>query len=157
MEELETLGVDLIMISIGTPEKGRQLINHLAIPKGSDYLYVDPENALYDVLLLNKGVKETFFSPSTPFAFLDRFTKKDGTKELTEVLSKWNKAFYIPPKQDQAFNQGGTFLFDGDDTVFAHYDESTGAHSDIDQVIRLARDRMDAKATTVQTKTIAAQ
>lgn len=52
---------------------------------------VDPENALYDDLDLNRGVKETFFSPSTPFAFLDRFTKKDGMKELGEVLSKWNK------------------------------------------------------------------
>jgi hypothetical protein len=36
-------------------------------------------------------VKETFFSVSTPLSFLDRFTKKDGMKDLIEVLSKWNK------------------------------------------------------------------
>jgi hypothetical protein len=52
---------------------------------------LDPENAVYDTLALNKGVQATFFSPSTPFAFLDRFLKPDGTKELVEVLSKWNK------------------------------------------------------------------
>jgi len=46
---------------------------------------------LYDDLDLNRGVKETFFSPSTPFAFLERLTKKDGMKELGEVLSKWNR------------------------------------------------------------------
>jgi AhpC/TSA antioxidant enzyme len=84
------LGVNLILVSIGKPEKGRQLIDHLEIANGEKYLFVDPENALYDDLLLNKGVKETFFSPSTPFSFLDRFTKKDGMKELMEVLSKWS-------------------------------------------------------------------
>lgn len=51
----------------------------------------DPENTLYDDLDLRRGVQETFFSPSTPFAFLDRFTKKDGMKDLFEVLGKWNK------------------------------------------------------------------
>jgi len=130
------------MVSIGTPENGKKLVDHLSIPNFADYLYVDPENVLYDSLNLNKGVRSTFFSPGTPFAFLKRFTEADGTKELNEVLSKWNEAIYVPPRQDQAFNQGGTFLFDGDTTVFAHYDESTGAHSDIQQVIDLATEKV---------------
>jgi hypothetical protein len=37
-------------------------------------------------------------------------------------------------------------VFDGEDTVFAHYDESTGAHSDIDQVIDLASERIKIKS-----------
>mmetsp|Transcript_72793 Transcript_72793/g.109810 ORF Transcript_72793/g.109810 Transcript_72793/m.109810 type:complete len:132 (+) Transcript_72793:536-931(+) len=127
------------MVSIGTPEVGKTLIDHLGFEGGEKYLFVDPENGLYDDLELNKGLKETFLSPSTPFAFLDRFTKSGGTKELGEVLSKWSNAVYIPPKQSQAFNQGGTFVFTGDQTLFAHYDESTGAHSDIDVVIGLAK------------------
>lgn len=179
-EELNSLGVNLVMVSIGKPEIGKQLIQHLEIPNGKDYLFVDPESVLYDDLLLNKGIKETFFSVSTPFAFLNRVTKKDGMKDLNQVLSKWREgkwlsigilslfltrdsnsvwfcknlciisllASFMPPRQDQAFNQGGTFLFDGFDTVFAHYDESTGAHSDIDQVIRLAKDRVRAKVSS---------
>jgi hypothetical protein len=59
-------------------------------------------------------------------------------KELFQVLSKWNKAAYLPPKQSQAFNQGGTFIFDGSNTVFAHYDESTGAHVNVKYVKDLA-------------------
>ena len=55
----------------------------------------DPENVLYNSLDLNKGVKETFFSIDTPFAFLERFTKPNGTKELGEVLSKWNKGMLV--------------------------------------------------------------
>mmetsp|Transcript_60856 Transcript_60856/g.149014 ORF Transcript_60856/g.149014 Transcript_60856/m.149014 type:complete len:145 (-) Transcript_60856:188-622(-) len=138
------------MVSIGKPEIGSQLVEHLVVPKMSNRLFVDPNDSLYKDLELNKGVKETFFSPSTPFAFLDRFTKKDGMKELLEVLPKWNKAIYIPPKQDQAFNQGGTFVFDGPATIFAHYDESTGAHSDIDQVIELAKNSALTKDANVE-------
>ena len=40
---------------------------------------------------------------------------------------------------DQAFIQGGTFLFKGDKTLLAHYDASTGAHSNMDKVIDLAK------------------
>ena len=48
------------------------------------------------------------------------------------------EAAFIPPKQEQAFNQGGTFVFDGADTLFAHYDESTGAHASVEEVVKLA-------------------
>jgi hypothetical protein len=130
--------VKLLMISIGKPEIGKELISHLALTEGETWLFVDPENVLYDALLLNSGVKETFFSMSTPFSFLDRIQSKDGMKELFQVLSKWNKAAYLPPKQSQAFNQGGTFIFDGSNTVFAHYDESTGAHANVKYVKDLA-------------------
>ena len=91
MNELEAAGINLVMVSIGTPTNGKKLVDHLAIPNLGDFLFVDPENVLYDSLSLNKGVKSTFFSPGTPFAFLKRFTEQDGMKELTEILSKWNK------------------------------------------------------------------
>jgi hypothetical protein len=130
------------MVSIGKPEVGKELIHHLELKGGEEYIFTDPENALYDDLDLRRGIKETFFSPSTPFAFLERFTKKDGMKELGEVLSKWNKAFYTPPKQEQAFLQGGTFVFDGPDCIYAHYDESTGAHANVDKVVELAKSRV---------------
>mmetsp|Transcript_31870 Transcript_31870/g.52551 ORF Transcript_31870/g.52551 Transcript_31870/m.52551 type:complete len:139 (+) Transcript_31870:534-950(+) len=126
------------MVSIGKPEVGKDLVAHLELQGGDQFMFVDPDNSLYDQLDLNRGVVETFFSPSTPLAFLDRMTRKDGMKDLMEVLSKWNKAVYLPPKQEQAFNQGGTFIFNGPKTVFAHYDESTGAHPKLAEVVDLA-------------------
>lgn len=60
-----------------------------------------------------------------------------------------DEAFYIPPKQEQAFNQGGTFLFDGVNTIFAHYDASTGAHSNIQEVIDMAKERRKLRETNV--------
>lgn len=47
-------------------------------------------------------------------------------------------AAYNPPKSGQAFNQGGTFIFRGKDTIYAHYDEATSAHADVATVINLA-------------------
>jgi hypothetical protein len=94
-DELEQLGIQLIMVSIGLPEKGRQLVEHLGVDNGEMLLYVDPENGLYDALELNKGIGRTFFDINTPFAFLDRFTKEEGTKELTEVLSKYSKGRFL--------------------------------------------------------------
>lgn len=137
------------MVSIGKPEVGKDLVAHLELQDGEEFLFVDPENSLYDVLDLNRGVKETFFSPSTPLSFLERFTKKDGMKDLMEVLSKWDKAFYLPPKQEQAFNQGGTFIFDGPKTVFAHYDESTAAHAKIEEVVDLATKTATGKSAVL--------
>jgi hypothetical protein len=91
VDELERMGIKLVMVSIGKPEIGRQLIDHLEFANGEQYLFVDPENALYDNLDLNRGVKRTFFSPSTPLSFLDRLSKPDGAKELKEILFKWSK------------------------------------------------------------------
>ena len=121
----------LVIVSIGVPEKGKALCEHLAVADGENFVFVDPSNALYDDLGLNKSVARTFFNPATPLAFKDRLFREGSmfSSELTEVLSKWKDAFYIPPKQDQAFNQGGAFIFDEDRTVYAHYDEATAAHA----------------------------
>ena len=130
----------LVIVSIGVPEKGKALCEHLAVADGENFVFVDPSNALYDDLDLNKSVARTFFNPATPLAFKDRLFREGSmfSSELTEVLSKWKDAFYIPPKQDQAFNQGGAFIFDEDRTVYAHYDEATAAHALPDDMVEKA-------------------
>jgi len=132
--------VKLVIVSIGVPEKGKALCEHLAVADGENFVFVDPSNALYDGLDLNKSVARTFFNPATPLAFKDRLFREGSmfSSELMEVLSKWKDAFYIPPKQDQAFNQGGAFIFDDDRTVYAHYDEATAAHALPDDMVEKA-------------------
>ena len=103
-------------------------------------------SSTYEALDLNFGLKQTFFSPSTPFAFRDRIfglnglaeSSTSGLKDLFQVLSKWSKAVYIPPKSEQSFQQGGAFIFKGDETLFAHYDASTGAHVDPEMAVKKA-------------------
>jgi hypothetical protein len=91
IQDLRSRNVTLVLVSVGRPEVGRQLVEHLNFQDGDEYLFVDPENALYDRLELNRGVQRTFFNANTAFAFLDRFTRRNGTKDLQDVLSKWSK------------------------------------------------------------------
>jgi hypothetical protein len=145
LEDLQENEIDLVLVSIGLPEKGKFLLDHLEFPENGDaYLFVDPENVLYDALDLNRGVQRTFFNPATPLAFLDRMKRIDGLEDLVYVLSKWKDALFIPPKQAQAFLQGGTFVFDGSKTVYAHYDPSTAAHAKIERVLDIAKATMNA-------------
>lgn len=81
--------VSLTMVSIGVPEKAKELIQHLKIENGDSLLFVDPDNAVYDALDLRRGVARTFANPATPFAFLDRIKEQD-LSDLFQVLSKWS-------------------------------------------------------------------
>lgn len=132
-------GISLTVVSIGVPEKGAMLIEHLEVTDGEDWIFCDPENILYDALQLNSGVETTFFSIETPFAFKDRIFgsngRKDGMKDLLDVLGKWTDAIFIPPKQEQAFQQGGAFVFKGAETPFAYYDASAGTHLEVSKAI----------------------
>jgi len=133
-------GVTLAIVSIGKPESGKELLQHLEVPDGEKLLFVDPDNEAYDNLDLNRGVRLTFFSPATSWAFGRRVL--DGkpmlTEELSAVLSKWKDAIYAPPKMGQALYQGGAFLFSDDQTLYAHYDEATAAHAIPDEMADMA-------------------
>jgi len=130
--------VNLIVVSIGLPEVGTKLSDHLNLDKGEEWVYCDPENVLYDALDLNGGITN-FMTADTAFTFRDRIfgmnNRKDGMSGLFDVLSKWKDAVYVPPKTTQAFQQGGTFIFRGGNTVYAHYDAGAGAHADVDAVV----------------------
>mmetsp|Transcript_15156 Transcript_15156/g.22349 ORF Transcript_15156/g.22349 Transcript_15156/m.22349 type:complete len:143 (-) Transcript_15156:244-672(-) len=137
------------MVSIGKASVGKELVSHLELEEkhGDEFIFADPHNALYDELDLNRGLDTMApVRPSTAFAFLDRFTKPDGMKELNVVLGKWiNGGVFIPPKMDQSLIQGGTFIFDGPNTLVAHYDESVGDHAKLDTVIKLAKERTTSR------------
>jgi hypothetical protein len=80
-------------------------------------------------------------SPSpaqTPLALLKRFQSGSGLDDLRQrVLPRWQP--WQPPKLDQALQQGGVFVFDGDRVVFSHYDQATGAHADLSSVVGLVQ------------------
>lgn len=128
------------LVSIGTPETGTKLCEHLGIEKGDEWIFADPENDAYDKLELNKGWN-TMISPATAFRFRDRiFGGKRSSEfgQLFEVLGKWSNAVYMPPKIEQSTNHGGTFIFNCDATVFAHYDESPGTHANTFDVVDMS-------------------
>ena len=106
-------------------------------------IYSDPENVCYTALGLYKGVAETFFSPATPVSMLKRLTT-DRMADLRDIMTRWKP--WTPPKQDQAFQQGGQLVFRGDRTLFFHKDPATGAYADLDALVALATSGAVAKA-----------
>jgi hypothetical protein len=75
-------------------------------------------------------------SIQTPLSLLKRFQARGGMDDLREsVLPRWKP--WQPPKLDQALQQGGVFVFDGDRVAFTHYDQATGAHADLGGVMQL--------------------
>jgi len=131
---LDQIGVKLVAIGIGTPSRGAEFCAHTGFPP--EVLFSDPENTAYSALKMNKGVAQTFFRPETPLALAQRFL--DGrAKDLTDTLANWK--VWIPPKLNQAYLQGGMFVFEGTAAVFQHYDPSPSAHADLDEVMAAVR------------------
>ena len=58
--------VKFALISIGMPDTGIKLCNHLGIENGEEWIFADPENSAYDQLRLNKGWN-TMISPGRHF------------------------------------------------------------------------------------------
>jgi hypothetical protein len=137
--------IGVSVISIGKPEVGKAVCQHLELVDPKSWIYSDPTSALYEAIDLNSGLKN-FITIDTAFTFRDRFlglnNRQDGMSELMDVLGKWKNAVYTPPRSDQAFQQGGVLIFAGekDDLVFAHYDASTGAHLEAEAVFQKAFD-----------------
>jgi peroxiredoxin len=131
--QLDARGVKLLLVSIGTWEKSKVFCERTGFP--AEYLYVDPESATHEALGLTKGVGRTFFNIQTPLAIKKRMDE-GRTGDLKTVLSKWKA--WNPPRMDQALQQGGMFVFDGDQCLFSHFDQSSGDHADLQSVLGTA-------------------
>lgn len=123
----------MIFISIGTAERGRMFSEETGLPV--ELVFADPDNVTYDALGFYKGLGRTFFTASTPLSINQRLLK-DGAKDLKEILPRWKP--WIPPKLNQGLQQGGLLIFQGKECMYSHYDESTGAHANLEDVLSMA-------------------
>ncbi|KAI8472676.1 MAG: seleno protein U [Monoraphidium minutum] len=128
-------GVKLFLVAIGTLERSKDFVEATGYP--ADRLLADPAGDTYAALGLVKGVGQTFFSYETPMALLKRAQQPGGMDDLRDILPRWKP--WQPPKLDQALQQGGVFVFDGDRVAFSHYDEATGSHTDLGGVVGLVQ------------------
>jgi len=65
---LDKTKFNFVLISIGKPEIGMELCDHLGIENGQEYIYADPENDCYSNLALNSGWN-TMIRPATVSLF----------------------------------------------------------------------------------------
>ncbi|WIA37036.1 hypothetical protein OEZ86_014019 [Tetradesmus obliquus] len=144
---LDEAGVKLFLVSIGTWERSGQFADVTGFPR--DCLLADPGSVTYEALGLVKGLQQTFLAKETAFSFLGRLRRPGGMADLKDVMGRWKP--WVPPKQDQALQQGGMFVFDGPRCVFSHFDQATGAHADLAEVLGLAQQLGGSLATSAAT------
>lgn len=126
---LDEAGVGLVCVGIGTSARAKEFCEHVGFPEGS--LYSDPDNQCYTALGLKSGFATTFLQPSTPLSIAARL-KDDGATDLRDATARWKP--WIPPRLEQGLQQGGMLVFQGGSLLWSHYDPSTGAHADLNQV-----------------------
>ncbi|GAB4821566.1 hypothetical protein N2152v2_008612 [Parachlorella kessleri] len=135
---LREKGVKVYFISIGKPERGSEFVERTGFP--ADHLLADPDTVTYEALPFKKGVLTTLFNPKTPLSIWSRI-KSGDVKDLGNMAKKFVKnKLWHPPKQDQAYQQGGVVIFEGKELLWAHYDPATGAHADLKEVVEVATD-----------------
>ena len=114
------MGVGLKFVSIGTTEKAKTFIKETEFP--IENLYADPENECYDALDFYKGFGRTFFNSESAKAIKKRRDEgKDG--DMKAVLPRYTPI--IPPKLSQGLQQGGLYVFAGEETVYEYKDPGT--------------------------------
>jgi len=74
--------------------------------------------------------------------------KARGRDDLNSIVGRpFKPGPYLPlmptglKAMERTFVQGGTFVFDGSNELFAHYDFSSGDHADLEQVVKIANGR----------------
>ncbi|KAG8081546.1 hypothetical protein GUJ93_ZPchr0172g2971 [Zizania palustris] len=112
-ERFDLAGVKLIAVGVGTPDKARILAERLPFPL--ECLYTDPERKAYDLLGLYFGVGRTFFNPASVKVFSRFDSLKEAVKNYTIEAT--------PDDRASVLQQGGMFVFEGKDLIYARKDE----------------------------------
>ncbi|CAA3011433.1 Hypothetical predicted protein [Olea europaea subsp. europaea] len=133
-ERFDSAGVKLIAVGVGTPNKARLLAERLPFPL--DCLYADPERKAYDVLGLYYGLGRTFFNPASAKVFSRMEAVKKAMKNYTIEAT--------PDDRSGVLQQGGMFVFKGNQLLYARKDEGTGDHAPLDDIFDIC-----CKAPTV--------
>lgn len=133
---LDAKNVGMYLGSIGTKERGLEFCDRTGFP--ADRMLADPMSSMYPCLGMNKSIWATFFSKETPYAIW-KDIQSGKIEDLKRVMDTWTKQeLWIPPQQDQAFQQGGVVVFEGPHVRYIWRDPATGAHADLEKVVQMA-------------------
>lgn len=113
-------GYRLVTLSIGNSEGGKLFCKEVPFPQ--DLLYLDPERKVYKTLKLKDGMFSFFQGP----AAVEAWMRKD-MKELEGALKSYKMV--VPSDMDVVTQQGGLFVFNGQQVLYAYEDPGVGAHA----------------------------
>ena len=148
---LQAQDIPLLVVGIGSVDSGRTFADQLQFP--SDVLFVDTteQTRAYETLATRNSQRdpdtgkqifegiESMWSPATTEALEDR-----GKDDLDAIVGKpwlFQPGPYkplMPANIEATLVQGASFVFDGKKNILAHYDESSGAHVTIEELLEAA-------------------
>ena len=151
---LEAANVGLAVVGIGSLDVGETFASRTEFPKSMLYVDDSDESETYRAA----GTRNTKRKPDGKADFegigsmwsqaTNDALKERGKADLDAITgSLFNPGIYKPlmPKgstmtrsMEKTMVQGGSFVFEGDAVLFEHYDESSGAHAGIDDILKAA-------------------
>ena len=149
---LEAANVGLAVVGIGSLDAGDTFATRTEFPKSMLYVDDSDESETYRAA----GTRNTKRKPDGKADFegigsmwsqsTNDALKQRGKKDLDAITgSLFKPGIYTPlmPKgstmtrsMEKTMVQGGSFVFEGDAVLFEHYDESSGAHAGIDDILK---------------------
>lgn len=152
---LEAAGVGLAVVGIGSLESGETFAERTEFPSSMIYVDESDESETYRAA----GTRNTKRKPDGKADFegigsmwskaTNSALEERGKQDLDAITgSLFKPGIYKPlmPKgstmarsMEKTMVQGGSFVFEGDEVLFEHYDESSGAHASIDDLLKAAR------------------
>lgn len=144
--------IPLIVVGIGTVESGKTFAERLELPQ--ELLFVDTtdETSAYEMMATRNSQRNpdtgkqifegvgSMWSSWTTDAIEDR--GRDDLNAITGNLFQPGPYKPLMPSTTEAtLVQGASFVFDGKNALLEHYDESSGAHVSIEELLRSALSR----------------
>ena len=151
---LEAANVGLAVVGIGSLDAGETFATRTEFPKSMLFVDDSDESETYRAA----GTRNTKRKPDGKADFegigsmwsqsTNDALKERGKADLDMITgSLFKPGIYTPlmPKgstmtrsMEKTMVQGGSFVFEGDDVLFEHYDESSGAHAGINDILKAA-------------------
>jgi len=148
---LQAQDIPLIVVGIGSVESGRTFADQLQFP--TDVLFVDTtaQTRAYETIATRNSQRDpdtgkqvfegidSMWIPATTAALDDR-----GKDDLDAIVGKpwlFQPGPYkplMPVNIESTLVQGASFVLDGENTILEHYDESSGAHVTIEELLEAA-------------------
>ena len=141
-----------MVVGIGSVDGAKTFCERLEFPEELLFVDTSEETAAYEAIGTRNSQKdpstgkqvfegiESMWSSSTTDAIKDR-----GRDDLNSVIGKpFQPGPYkplMPASTEATLVQGASFVFDGQQTLLEHYDESSGAHVAIEELLEAALER----------------
>jgi len=149
---LEENDIPLLVVGIGTVKSGKTFAEQIEFPQ--ELLFVDTtaETTAYESIATRNSQRNpdtgkqvfegvgSMWSSATTDAIQDR--GRDDLNSITGNLFRPGPYKPLMPSTTEAtLVQGASFVFDGRNALLEHYDESSGAHVPIEELLDAALSR----------------